>query len=123
MMAKPLAIVGLVPRLFLFQLLLATPLVTSQSSSPSLPAAAAVAGRVEDYFAIKETITHYAVTVDLKDWPSLSRVFTADVVADYGPGIGVVTGLETLQRSLENGCVYYYSHKIFSCPLYYLSVQ
>ena len=68
-----------------------------------LRAAASYAGRgghSGDYIAIRQTLNRYALALDSKDFGALDLVFTVDVVADYGRGVGVLNGLQAVETGL-----------------------
>jgi hypothetical protein len=53
----------------------------------------------EDYVAITQLLSHYAITIDTKEWSALSSIFTKDVVADYGI-LGTSTSFSQLHDTL-----------------------
>ncbi|KAI9842015.1 MAG: hypothetical protein M1837_007511 [Sclerophora amabilis] len=72
-----------------------------------LTAAAAISrrttssGTADDYNGIRQTLAHYAVALDAKDFAGFDRVFTEDVFAAYGPGPGDLNGLQQLKEGVE----------------------
>ena len=50
---------------------------------------------------IRNTLSHYPLAVDGKDFPAFSLVFTQDVVANYSAPLGVLTGLASLISTVE----------------------
>ncbi|KAJ5514504.1 hypothetical protein N7463_004056 [Penicillium fimorum] len=57
--------------------------------------------------AIRSTLALYAFAIDGKDFSALSKVFTADAVANYSAPLNVLTPLENIQSVLGTslGCV------------------
>ena len=55
----------------------------------------------EDWIAIHQTLNTYPLAIDSKDFGLLSQVFTANVIADYGAGVGVLNGLEAVESGLQ----------------------
>lgn len=64
-------------------------------------AAATSADSPSDLEAIRKTINYYPLAIDSKDFSLLSRVFTHDVVANYGPGVGTLVGLSAVETGLQ----------------------
>ncbi|KAG6903134.1 hypothetical protein C0995_004681 [Termitomyces sp. Mi166 len=52
--------------------------------------------------AIKDTINHYPLAIDSKNFSALSNIFTVDAIANYSPPLGVLSGLETIQNVLQS---------------------
>ncbi|KAL8789663.1 MAG: hypothetical protein Q9195_006716 [Heterodermia aff. obscurata] len=50
---------------------------------------------------IRNTLSHYPLAIDGKNFSALSLVFTQDVVANYSAPLGVLTGLASLMSTLE----------------------
>ncbi|KAK0516333.1 hypothetical protein JMJ35_000936 [Cladonia borealis] len=50
---------------------------------------------------IRNTLSHYPLAIDGKNFPALSLVFTQDVVANYSAPLGVLTGLASVISTLE----------------------
>jgi uncharacterized protein (TIGR02246 family) len=70
---------------------------------------------VDDVEAIKQLKARYFRTMDTKDWASMRRVFTADVVVDTtASGGGIVTGadafVEFLQATLDGAVTVHHGH-------------
>ena len=53
------------------------------------------------FSAISNTLSRYALAIDLKNFNQLSEVFTQDVVANYSAPLGVLRGLSAVQVTLE----------------------
>lgn len=51
---------------------------------------------------IRNTLAHYPLAIDGKNFSALDLVFAPDVVANYSPPLGVVTGLENVMKVLES---------------------
>jgi len=56
---------------------------------------------VYDLEAIRNTLAHYPLAIDGKNFPSLSLVFATDAAADYAAPLGVLTPLSTIEAELE----------------------
>ncbi|KAK4984295.1 hypothetical protein LTR50_006686 [Elasticomyces elasticus] len=69
--------------------LLLLPLPTLSHPHPSL--------LTTDHIAVQQTLSRYALAIDSKDFAALAAVFTADAVADYSTGIGVLRGLGEIE--------------------------
>jgi hypothetical protein len=54
-----------------------------------------------DYLAVKNVLSRYCQALDSKDFASLSKVFTQDVVADY-PFNPNMTGVEVILNAIKN---------------------
>lgn len=50
---------------------------------------------------IRNTLSHYPLAIDGKNFPTLSLVFTQNVVANYSAPLGVLTGLASVISMLE----------------------
>ena len=50
---------------------------------------------------IRNTLSHYPLAIDGKNFPSLSLVFTQDVIANYSAPLNVLTGLASVMSTLE----------------------
>lgn len=50
---------------------------------------------------IRNTLAHYPLAIDGKNFDALDRVFTADAVANYSAPIYIVTGLPAIKTTLE----------------------
>lgn len=50
---------------------------------------------------IRNTLAHYPLAIDGKNFLALDLVFTQDVVADYSAPLGVLRGLESVRVALE----------------------
>ena len=61
-----------------------------------------MADTTADRLAIIDTLTSYALALDVKDWDRLARVFTDDAVADYGDLGPVLTGGEAISADLRS---------------------
>lgn len=57
--------------------------------------------RTQDLSSIEQVLNRYPIAIDSKDFGRLAEVFTPGAVADYGEGVGVLTGLEEIERRLE----------------------
>ena len=55
---------------------------------------------------IRQTLALYPLAIDGKNFAALSRVFTPDVVANYSAPLNVLTGLSTVQATLEQSLMY-----------------
>lgn len=51
---------------------------------------------------IRNTLAHYPLAIDGKNFSALNLVFVPDVVANYSPPLGVVTGLHNVMKVLES---------------------
>lgn len=56
--------------------------------------------------AIRKLESYYCFVLDARDFSKMSNVFAQDVVADYGPGLGVFNGVQQLKDTLEKVWVY-----------------
>ena len=54
---------------------------------------------------IRNTLAHYPLALDGKNFAALDLVFTPDAVANYSTGIGVLRGLEQIKIALEQALV------------------
>jgi hypothetical protein len=54
-----------------------------------------------NYLAVKNVLSRYCQVLDSKDFASLSKVFTQDVVADY-PFNPSMTGVEVIVDAIKN---------------------
>lgn len=57
-----------------------------------------------DWVAIHQVLNTYPLAIDGKDFALLSQVFTEDVVANYGTGLGVLQGLSAVEAGLQERC-------------------
>lgn len=55
----------------------------------------------DDYNAIRNTLAHYPLAIDGKQFSDLSLVFTPDAVANYSAPLNVLTGLPMIESVLE----------------------
>ncbi len=55
----------------------------------------------QDKTDVIEVLNLYAFALDSHQWPLFDRVFTDDVVAEFGPAGAVWTGLENFKRSFD----------------------
>lgn len=51
---------------------------------------------------IRDTLAHYPLAIDGKNFPALDLVFTQDVVANYSEPLGVLTGLASVVAALQS---------------------
>ena len=58
-----------------------------------------------DYDLIRNTLAHYPLSIDLKNFSGLSGVFTENAIADYGPPLNTLSGLEAIAAGIEKACV------------------
>ena len=75
----------------------------------SLPASYAAATLSKDPVAqlqIHNTLALYPLAIDGKNFASLDRVFTCDVVANYSAPLNVITGLSNVQAVLKESLLY-----------------
>ncbi|KAM0797088.1 hypothetical protein BDR22DRAFT_975616 [Usnea florida] len=73
-------------------------------STPSLPSAypnSLTAQKPALDLQIRNTLSHYPLAIDGKDFAALSLVFTQDVVANYSAPLGVLNGLASVMSTLE----------------------
>ena len=71
------------------------------SVSPVAPAYIDPVTNVIEEAAIRRVENFYFLSIDSKHFDGLSQIFTPDVYADYGPGIGVVEGEAALTYALN----------------------
>lgn len=50
---------------------------------------------------IRDTLNHYPLAIDGKNFDALDRVFAQDAVANYSAPINVLTGLDEIKKVLE----------------------
>ncbi|KAL9116564.1 MAG: hypothetical protein Q9187_006911, partial [Circinaria calcarea] len=55
---------------------------------------------------IRNTLALYPLAIDGKNFAALSLVFTPDVVANYSAPLNVLTGLATVQATLQQSLMY-----------------
>lgn len=67
----------------------------------SMAALATASHDSSPFAAISNTLSRYALAIDLKQFDQLSQVFTQDVVANYSAPLGVLHGLSAVQVTLE----------------------
>jgi hypothetical protein len=54
------------------------------------------------YNAIRNTLAHYPLAIDEKEFSDLSLVFTPNAVANYSAPLNVLTGLPMIEFVLES---------------------
>lgn len=97
----PFVVLGC-PRMLLLNSLstLALPLLISHLP-PAHAATTSPAAWAADILAIRNTLALYPLAIDSKNFSSLSLVFTPDVSANYSTPIGVLSGLKSVETTLE----------------------
>src|SRR2546428_13754667 len=53
----------------------------------------------EDKSAIVEVLNLYGFALDAREWDLFDRIFTADVIAEFGPAGAAWSGLDVFKRS------------------------
>ncbi|KAL9068483.1 MAG: hypothetical protein Q9161_006131 [Pseudevernia consocians] len=66
---------------------------------------------------IRNTLAHYPLAIDGKNFAALNLVFTQDVVANYSEPLGVLTGLSSLMSTLETSLSSVRTQHAFSTQL------
>lgn len=79
----------------------ASPTLTPPSSLPTVYPSSLTVQNPALELQIRNTLSHYPLAIDGKNFPALSLVFTQDVVANYSAPLGVLTGLASVISTLE----------------------
>lgn len=66
---------------------------------------------------IRDTLAHYPLAIDGKNFPALNLVFTQDVVANYPEPLGVLTGLSSVIPALQSTLAAVRTQHAFSTQL------
>jgi len=66
-----------------------------------------------DLEAIRNTLAHYPLAIDGKNFPSLSLVFAPNAAANYSAPLGVLTPLSTIEAELEAGLAHVTTQHLF----------
>ena len=69
-----------------------------------------------DYEKIRYTLSLYPMAVDSKDFSAFSEIFTTEVQTNYGPPLGELDGLPTLESELQSILANVTTLHLFSAP-------
>ena len=67
----------------------------------------------EDKSAIVEVLNLYGFALDAREWDLFDRIFTADVIAEFGPAGAAWSGLDVFKRSFAELASYLFRSQTF----------